>query len=97
MDDLEPVAWHRGVGAITLFDDDLAEARRFYAGDFELPLRYEDENSVVFHVGSIMLDLLDVSAVGDLVRLAAAGGPTREPARNSLWRWRTSTRCALRS
>lgn len=97
MDDLEPVAWHRGVGAITLFVDNLAEARRFYAEVLSLPLRYEDENSVVSHVGSIMLNLLDVRAVGDLVRPAAAGGPNREPARSSLWRWRTSTRCALRS
>ena len=45
-------AWPGGIAAITLFVDDLDEAKGFYRQVFELPVVFEDENSAVFKFGT---------------------------------------------
>jgi predicted enzyme related to lactoylglutathione lyase len=44
-------AWPGGIGAITLFVEDLKTAKGFYQQVFGLPAVYEDENSAVFKFG----------------------------------------------
>ena len=66
-------AWPSGVSAITLFVDDLAEAKSFYARVFELPVYFEDSESAVFRFGDTLVNLLDVGATPELIGPAAAG------------------------
>lgn len=56
-----------GIGAITLFVEDLGEARAFYAKVFDLPVHFEDDNSAVFRFGETLINLLKVDAAGELV------------------------------
>jgi catechol 2,3-dioxygenase-like lactoylglutathione lyase family enzyme len=60
-------AWPIGIGAITLFVEDLAAARRFYEEVFGLPVVYEDENSAVFRFGETLINLLRASEAPSLV------------------------------
>jgi catechol 2,3-dioxygenase-like lactoylglutathione lyase family enzyme len=62
--------WPGPVTAITLFVDDLAAARRFYAAVFAAPIRFEDEDSVVFDVGNMLVNLLRVEAAPELIEPA---------------------------
>ena len=64
-------SWATGIAAVTLFQEDLAAARRFYEEGFGLPVVYEDENSAVFRVGETMINLLDVAEAPGLVEPAA--------------------------
>lgn len=66
--------WPSGVSAITLVVEDLAEARRFYREVFGLPVMFEDPNSCVFNFGNTIINLLHVSAAGELVAPASVGG-----------------------
>ena len=53
--------WPGGIAAITLFVEDLDAAKRFYLEVFELPIHYEDENSVVFRFGDTLINLLEAA------------------------------------
>jgi catechol 2,3-dioxygenase-like lactoylglutathione lyase family enzyme len=64
------VAWPKGIGAITLFVEDLAAAKRFYEEVFGLPIRFEDGDSAVFQFGSTLVNLLKVSAARELIEPA---------------------------
>jgi catechol 2,3-dioxygenase-like lactoylglutathione lyase family enzyme len=55
------------IGAITLFVEDLAAAKRFYQEVFELPVHFENENSAVFRFGDTMINLLDEVAAHGLI------------------------------
>jgi catechol 2,3-dioxygenase-like lactoylglutathione lyase family enzyme len=66
-------SWTGGITAITLFVEDLAEAKRFYQAVFDLPTQYEDENSAVFGFGNTLINLLDVKAATELVDPAPVG------------------------
>jgi catechol 2,3-dioxygenase-like lactoylglutathione lyase family enzyme len=55
------------IGAVTLFVEDLAEAKRFYQDVFELPVHFEDENSAVFQFGDTLINLLDASQAAALI------------------------------
>lgn len=55
------------IGAITLFVDDVAEAKAFYAAVFDLPVHYEDDASVVFRFGTTLINLLDAREAPELV------------------------------
>jgi lactoylglutathione lyase len=68
-------SWPGGITAITLFVEDLAEAKRFYQAVFDLPTQYEDENSAVFGIGNTLINLLDVRAAPELVDPAPLGSP----------------------
>ena len=67
--------WPGEIAAVTLFVEDLQEARRFYLEVFQLPVHYEDENSAVFVFGQTMINLLQVSEAPALVEPAAVASP----------------------
>ena len=62
--------WVRGIGAITLFVEDLDAARRFYGQVFGLPVKFEDDNSVVFDFGNTIINLLKTTAAVELIEPA---------------------------
>ncbi len=56
-----------GVGAITLFVEDLPEAKAFYTRVFDLAVHVEDDNSAVFRFGETLINLLSTRAADELV------------------------------
>jgi catechol 2,3-dioxygenase-like lactoylglutathione lyase family enzyme len=65
-------AWPAAIAAITLFEEDLETAKRFYQQVFRLPVFFEDENSAVFKFGDTLVNLLNVSEAPELVKPAKA-------------------------
>jgi catechol 2,3-dioxygenase-like lactoylglutathione lyase family enzyme len=63
----EAQAWPGGIAAITLFVEDLEEAKTFYGDVFGLPVVYEDENSAVFRFEATLVNLLRTSEAPGLV------------------------------
>jgi catechol 2,3-dioxygenase-like lactoylglutathione lyase family enzyme len=59
--------WPSGIGAITLFVEDLEEAKRFYQEVFDLPTKYEDDTSAVFDFRNTMVNLLVISEAPELI------------------------------
>ena len=68
-------SWPKGVAAITLFVDDLEEARRFYRRVFDVPVLVEDDDSTAFRFGNTIVNLLKATAARELVEPATVGGP----------------------
>ena len=68
-------AWPGGIGAITLFVEDLHAAKRFYGEVFELPVVFEDDNSAVFTFGETLVNLLKTSEAPGLVEPARVASP----------------------
>jgi catechol 2,3-dioxygenase-like lactoylglutathione lyase family enzyme len=64
-------SWPGRIGAITLFVEDLAAAKRFYREVFGLPVTFEDQDSVVFDFGNTVINLLATSAAHELVEPAS--------------------------
>jgi len=64
--------WPTGIAAITLFEEDLETAKRFYQEVFRLPVFFEDENSAVFKFADTLVNLLNVSEAPELVKPAKA-------------------------
>jgi catechol 2,3-dioxygenase-like lactoylglutathione lyase family enzyme len=63
--------WVAGrMAAVTLFEEDLAAARRFYEEVLRVPLVHEDENSTVFRFGETLVNLLRASEAPSLVEPA---------------------------
>ena len=60
-------SWPGGIGAITLFVEDLDAAKEFYGRVFGLPVMYEDENSAVFKFENTLINLLKTSAAVELI------------------------------
>lgn len=60
-------AWAEGVGAITLFVEDLQSARSFYQDIFGLRMIFEDDNSAAFDMGGTMINLLRIPAAHELI------------------------------
>ena len=69
----------KGVGAITLFVEDLPGATAFYAEVFQLPLVHEDADSAVFGFGNTLVNLLATPAAEELVAPATPGAPDAGP------------------
>ncbi len=63
-------SWPRGIGAITLFVEDLEAAKRFYREVFGLPVVFEDDNSAVFDFGNTIINLLTSTAARELIEPA---------------------------
>ncbi len=63
-------SWPRGIGAITLFVEDLDTTKQFYRKVFGLPVTFEDADSAVFKFGSTLINLLKTSAARELVEPA---------------------------
>ena len=62
--------WPGGIGAITLFVEDLDAAKEFYGRVFGLPVMYEDENSAVFKFENTLINLLKTTAAVELIEPA---------------------------
>jgi catechol 2,3-dioxygenase-like lactoylglutathione lyase family enzyme len=63
------------IDAITLFTEDLDASRQFYLEVFGLPLIFEDKNSAVFKFDNTIINVLSVSAAGELVEPGAVASP----------------------
>ena len=75
-----------GLGAVTLFVEDLAAAATFYRDVFGLEPVVEDENSTAFQFGSTILNLLRVSAAPELIDPAqVAGAGTGSRVQFTVW------------
>ena len=61
----------RLIDAITLFEEDLDAAKRFYQNAFGLPVIFEDDNSAVFKFGRTLINLLKISEAPELIAPAA--------------------------
>ena len=55
------------ITAITLFVEDLARARAFYERAFEASQVFQDDDSAVFDLGNLLVNLLSVTAAPELV------------------------------
>ncbi len=62
--------WPKGISAITLFVEDLAAAKQFYLDVFNLPVVFEDDDSVVFKFGNTLINLLKTTAASELIEPA---------------------------
>jgi len=56
-----------GIGAITLFVEDVEAAKRFYRQVFGLPVHFEDKDSAVFDFGGTLINLLKISQAAELI------------------------------
>ena len=59
------------VHVITLFVDDIREAKTFYERVFDAPVVYEDEDSLVLGFSGLMVNLLKAGSGPELVAPAA--------------------------
>ena len=64
-------AWPKGIGAITLFVEDLEATKQFYREVFGLPVTFEDDNSAVFKFGDTLVNLLKATAAPELIEPAS--------------------------
>lgn len=67
--------WPSGIGAITLFVEDLTVTKKFYIEVFGLPVAYEDDDSTVFDFGNTVINLLSVTAAPELIDPAPVATP----------------------
>ncbi|HEX5014133.1 MAG TPA: VOC family protein [Candidatus Limnocylindrales bacterium] len=67
--------WPTGIGAITLFTEDLVGMKAFYERVFGLPVHFEDPSSAVFKFGGTLVNVLDIREAGELIEPARVGGP----------------------
>jgi catechol 2,3-dioxygenase-like lactoylglutathione lyase family enzyme len=64
-----------GIGAITLFVDDVDAAKRFYREIFDLPVHFEDDVSAVFRFGDTLVNLLQAGEAHELIAPATVADP----------------------
>jgi catechol 2,3-dioxygenase-like lactoylglutathione lyase family enzyme len=74
-----------GIGAITLFVENVSRAKEFYARVFELPLIFEDGVSAVFQFENTIVNLLKSTEANELI--APAKVSTQPGARFQLTIW----------
>jgi catechol 2,3-dioxygenase-like lactoylglutathione lyase family enzyme len=65
----------KGVGAITLFVEDPRRSKAFYEKVFEVPVLFDDENSVAFQFENTIINLLATPAAHELIEPGTVGGP----------------------
>ncbi len=63
-------AWPKGIFAITLFTENLEQAKEFYQNVFGLPIDFEDSNSAVFKFGGTLVNLLKITEAQGLIEPA---------------------------
>lgn len=63
-------SWPKGISVITLFAEDLEATKQFYWEVFSLPVIFEDDNSAVLKFSNILINLLKVTAAGELIEPA---------------------------
>ena len=72
------MSWAERMFAVTLITEDLAASRRFYGDAFELMLVNEDDQSVAYRLGGVIVNLLHASAAPGLIDdVAPAAAGTR--------------------
>ena len=64
----------KGLGAITLFVEDLERSKSFYEDVFGLQVIHEDEDSVAFDFGSTIVNLLRIPAARTLIEPGEVAG-----------------------
>src|ERR1700749_4730747 len=67
--------WPGGIGAITLFTEDLYTTKRFYQEVFGLPVVFADDNSAVFDFGNTVINLLRTTDAPELIAPAPVAAP----------------------
>ena len=65
----------KSVGAITLFVEDPRRSKAFYEKVFEVPVLFEDEDSVAFQFENTIVNLLATPAAHELIAPGTVGGP----------------------
>ena len=78
--EMKPSSWADTLFAITLFQEDLAAAKKFYQSVFELEQVWEDAHSCVFKIGGTMINLLDACQADGLLtpaKMASADAGVR--------------------
>jgi lactoylglutathione lyase len=65
----------RGLGAITLFVEDLQRSRSFYEDALGLKVIYEDGTSAAFDFGNTIINLLSIPAARELIEPGAVADP----------------------
>ncbi len=65
----------RDLQTITLFVEDLAAARRFYAAVFDSRDLFSDDVSTALSIGNVVVNLLQADQARDLVQPGAVGAP----------------------
>jgi catechol 2,3-dioxygenase-like lactoylglutathione lyase family enzyme len=66
-------SWAKRIFAITLFVDDLAEAKQFYGDIFQMRVLNEDDTSIAFGFPGMVVNLLTVAAAPELIEPAIVG------------------------
>jgi catechol 2,3-dioxygenase-like lactoylglutathione lyase family enzyme len=61
------------VGAITLFVEDPKRSKTYYERVFEVPVLFEDESSVAFRFGDVIVNLLATPSAHELIEPATVG------------------------
>lgn len=64
-----------GIGAITLFAEDLDAAKEFYGRVFGQPVHFEDDVSAVFKFGETLINLLKATEAHELIAPAVVASP----------------------
>ena len=85
----------KGLGALTLFVEELDAVRSFYSDVLALPLLFQDDVSAVFGLGDTLINLLEATAAPGLVAplpAAAVGGTAQMML--SLWVDDVDSTCA---
>jgi catechol 2,3-dioxygenase-like lactoylglutathione lyase family enzyme len=86
----------RKVSAISLFVGDLQAAKSFYRRVFDVPVVFEDENSVCVKFDRLFVNLLHISAAGEQVEPArVAGRESGSRFQLSIWVDDVDAACAL--
>ncbi len=67
--------WLKGINVVTLFVEDLARAKTFYQGVFDLAPSFENEDSAVFKFPNMMINLLETPSAPELVAPARVASP----------------------
>jgi catechol 2,3-dioxygenase-like lactoylglutathione lyase family enzyme len=67
--------WPTSIGAMTLFCEDLAASKAFYAEFLAAAPVWGDAVSSVFRAGETMINLLQVAAVAELIHPAPMAAP----------------------
>jgi catechol 2,3-dioxygenase-like lactoylglutathione lyase family enzyme len=66
----EANSWAQGIGAVTLFVEDLDVAKQFYLKVFDKEVIFEDDSSTVFKFGNTLINLLKITEADELIEPA---------------------------
>lgn len=76
MTEAEGKSWAQGISAVTLFTEDLEDAKKFYQKVFDKSVFFEDDDSAVFKFGTTLVNLLKITEAGELIEPANVASRT---------------------